>query len=68
MEMELLVRILGGLLLIIGGFLLYYSLTDEEKLWKGNKRDNDFGANIKLITGSLILIAIGLVLIISGKI
>ena len=61
MEMELLIRILGG-------FLLYYSMTDEGKLWKRNKRENDFGANIKLITGSLIVIAIGLVLIISGKI
>ena len=65
--MELFIRILGGILLIIGGFMFIKSMTNEGKLWNRKNRDNDFGANIKIITGSLILIAVGLVLIISGK-
>ena len=65
--MELLIRILGGILLILGGLLFINSMNNEGKLWNRKNRDNDFGANIKFITGSLILIAVGLVLIINGK-
>ena len=65
---ELIIRILGGLLFIVGILLLYFLIIDEEKLKRGNKRENDFGANIKLITGSLIAIILGLFLMISGKI
>lgn len=65
---ELIIRIIGGLLFIVGILLLYFLIIDEEKLKRENKRENDFGANIKLITGSLIAIILGLFLMISGKI
>lgn len=65
--MELIIRIFGGILLILGSLIFYRSVTDEGKLRKGNKRENDYGANIKLITGSLMLIVIGIVLIFSGQ-
>ncbi len=67
MEQDLLVRILGLLLVILGGILLYYTITNEEKLRNSRKKENDFGANYKLITGSVILIIVGIALLWTGN-
>jgi len=64
---EILVRILGVLLIAIGGYILYNSLIGEQKLWKKGKRENDYGANINIIFGGAALVFIGIVVLLSGK-
>ena len=67
MEQDLFVRILGLFLILLGGTLLYYSIVNEEKLRNSRKKENGFGANYKRISGSVILIIVGIVLLWTGK-
>jgi len=66
MELDILARMIGSFLVILGGILLYFSIADEEKLRSRKKRKKASGANFKLIAVSTLMILIGLVLIITG--
>ncbi|MBN2615968.1 MAG: hypothetical protein JXR71_09775 [Bacteroidales bacterium] len=64
---ELLIRLLGLLLMLVGGFVFYYFLIKKQRVWKDGSLFYNQRMQMSMILLSIVLALLGIALLVTGS-